>query len=84
MIVFLQRRSAAGGIGDEGVEIIGEKDVDIVARQGAGLVGEAGVKMERAAAVLSGWNDHFTAIPLQDTDSGLVQAGERHIRDTAG
>ncbi len=53
LVVFLQRRSAAGGVGDDGVETAIEHGVDILPRQLARLVANSGMNVQRAAAGLA-------------------------------
>ena len=50
LVVFLQRRTAARGIGDDGVEAAVDHRIDIAPRQLARLVAHPGVDVQRAAA----------------------------------
>ena len=52
MMVFLERGAAAGGVGDDGVEVFAKKDEEILSREFAGGLASAGVRRESAAAKL--------------------------------
>ena len=81
--VFLERRAAAGGVGDDGVEVVDGECGKIRAREVARHVANAGVIGKRAAADLSGGNDDFASVGLQHADGGAVEFAEGDLRDTA-
>ena len=84
MLVFLQRRAAAGGVGDDGVEIAGGEGEEIFAREVAGGVANSGVSGERAAARLIFGHDDFAAVGGEDADGRVVETREGDLRDAAG
>src|SRR5229473_5143325 len=84
MMVFLERGAAAGGVGDDGVEVFARKCGEIVAREFASGIANAGVDGERAAAELILGDDHFAAVGGEDADGGFVELGESDVGDAAG
>ena len=72
MSVFLQSRAAAGGVGDDRVEIVGEEGVEILVGQVAGGLADSGVGCQRATAGLRCGDDYFAAVGLQDADGGAI------------
>src|SRR5216683_1864640 len=84
MIVFLEGGTAAGGVGDDGVEVFAKKCGEIVAREFASGIANAGVGGERAAAELILRDCHFAAVGGEDADGGFVELGESDVGDAAG
>src|SRR6266851_5537565 len=84
MIVFLEGGTAAGGVGDDGVEAFEQKCGEIVAREFASRIAKAGMRGERAAAELILRDCHFAAVGGEDADGGFVELGESDIGDAAG
>src|SRR5260370_30846565 len=84
MIVFLEGGTAAGGVGDDGVEVFAKKCGEIVAREFASGIANAGVGGERAAAKLIFWDDHFAAVGGEDADGGFVELRECDVGDASG
>src|SRR5579864_9635749 len=81
--IFLERGSAACGIGNDGVEVRGWKNFLVRARQIASDVPDSGVRGQRATADLIARYDDFTAIGLQDANRGSIEFTERDLRNTA-
>src|SRR5258707_395206 len=84
MIVFLEGGTAAGGVGDDGVEVFAKKCGEIVAREFASGIANAGMRGERAAAELILRDCHFAAVGGEDADGGFVELGESDVGDAAG
>src|SRR5712671_6809273 len=84
MIVFLEGGTAAGGVGDDGVEVFAKKCGEIVAREFASRIAKAGVGGERAAAELLLGDGHFAAVGGEDADGGFVELRKSDIGDAAG
>src|SRR5229473_7334695 len=84
MIVFLEGGTAAGGVGDNGVEVFAKKCREIVPREFASGIANAGVGGERAAAELIFRDDHFAAVGGEDADGSFVELRESDIGDAAG
>src|SRR6478609_8793441 len=84
VIVFFQGGTTAGGIGDERVKIFGEKDVDVGSRQRSRLFREPGMKVQCAAAGLSGGDHDLAAIPLQHAHGSFVESCKRDVGNTTG
>ena len=72
MIVFLEHGTAAGGVGDDGVEVFAEKCGEILSSEIAGTIANARMRSQRAAAKLVLWDDHFAAVGGEDADGGCV------------
>src|SRR5713226_3269852 len=83
MIVFLECGTAAGGVGDDGVEVFVKKCGEIVAREFASRIAKAGMRGERAAAELIFWDDHFAAVGGEDADGGFVELRKSDVGDAA-
>ncbi len=81
VIVFLERGAAAGGVGEDGVEMFPEEGSDIFARQVAGGFTNASVRGQRTAAKLAIWHDDFTAVGGEHADGGFVKLREGDIGD---
>src|SRR5713226_5823840 len=84
MIVFLECGTAAGGVGDDGVEVFAKKGGEIVAREFASGIANSGVRGEGAAAELIFRDDHFASVGGEDTDGGFVEPRESDVGDAAG
>src|SRR6266851_9333007 len=84
MIVFLEGGTAAGGVGDDGVEVFVKKCGEIVAREFASRIAKAGMRGERAAAELIFRDDHFAAVGGEDADGGFVELRECDVGDASG
>src|SRR5271155_4586880 len=68
VVIFLERRAAAGGVGDDGVEIGQLESREIFARDCAGGFARAGVGGERAAAALVIWDDDLATVGGEHAD----------------
>jgi len=73
MIVFLEHGTAAGGVGDDGVEVFAKKCGEILSSEIAGAIANARMRGQRAAAKLVLWDDHFAAVGGEDADGGFVE-----------
>ena len=82
LAILLQRRAAAGGVGQNSLHIQGEEDVDVAAGEATGRLKVAGVDRESAAAGLLRRDEHLAAIAGQDAHRGLVEIGVEDRRDT--
>ena len=72
VIVFLERGAAAGGVGDDGVELVACEGEQIFAREIARGVADSGVSGERSAAQLIFGDDDFDAVSVEDADGCVV------------
>src|ERR1700694_2915490 len=84
IVIFLQVRSTAGGIGDNGVVIAIEENSYIVSRQLSRLVPEAGVGMQGAATSLSCGDVYLNAVLHQGVYGGAVEMRKRDIVNASG
>ena len=84
MSVFLERGAAAGGVCDDGVEIIVKKDGHVSFCEIASGVADSGVRGESAAAELSPRDDDLAAVGGEDADGGFIEPGEGDVGDAAG
>jgi hypothetical protein len=84
VVVFLECRAAACGVGDNGVEIFAKEGGEILAREIARHVAHSRVSGESAAAQLAGRDDDFAAVGREDADSGFVELREGNLCDAAG
>ena len=84
LFILLQRGAAPGGVGDDGIEIIAEKDVEIYARERSRNIAHARVSRERAAASLSRGNDDFAAVGRQHANRRFMQRGKTDLGDAPG
>ena len=73
MIVFLERGAAAGGIGDDGVEVFAQEDGEVFSGEVARGIANAGMRGEGAATALSRGDDHFAAVGGEDAKGGFVE-----------
>ena len=73
MIVFLEHGTAAGGVGDDGVDVFAKKCGEILSSEIAGAIANARMRGQRAAAKLVLWDDHFAAVSGEDADGGFVE-----------
>ncbi len=72
MAVFFQIGATTGGVDDDCIAVIWLKHLDIMAGKLSAALSFARMHVQRSAALLVGWSDHFAAIDSQDTNSGLV------------
>jgi hypothetical protein len=84
ILVFLERRAAAGGVGDDGVEFAAEEDAHVDARQIASDVADSGVRRQRTAADLAGGHDDLAAVGGEHANRCFVQLRETDLCDAAG
>src|SRR5260370_30103635 len=84
LLVFLERRTASGGVGDHGVEIVAQENGKICARKRTGRIAHARMRRKRAAAGLSRGNDDFAAVRGQHTDRRVMQRGKADLRNASG
>ena len=84
MIVFLERGTAAGGVGDDGVEIFAEENGEVFSGEIACGIANTGMRGEGAAAALSRGDDNFAAVGGEDANRGLVELGEGDVGDASG
>jgi hypothetical protein len=77
LVVLFERGPAAGGIRNDGVEfarrLIGQDCVDVPAGEGAGLLANTRMDMQRAAAGLGGGDNDVSAVLLQHANGSFVQ-----------
>ncbi len=83
MIVFLERGTAAGGVGDDGVEVFAKKRGEIFASEFAGGIANTCMRRERAAAKLIFWDDDFAAVGGEDADGGFVELRKSDVGDAS-
>ena len=81
MVVFLERGAAAGGIGEDGVEIAAEKYRDIFSRKFPRRIANAGVSGQRAAAGLPLGNDDFAAVGGEHANGSFVELRKSDVGD---
>src|SRR5580700_10182817 len=84
MRIFFQRGAAAGGIGDDGVEIVGVKCGEICEREIAGHIADSGMCCKRATANLFGGDYHFAAVCLQHADGCAIEFAESNLSHASG
>src|ERR1700734_2322581 len=80
MRIFFQRGAAACGVGDDGVELVGEKSREVCTSQ----VAHTSVRGKRAAANLSGGDHNLAAIRLQHAYGGAIEITESDLRHASG
>src|SRR6266704_3309132 len=83
MIVFFERGAAAGGVGNDGVEILAKENRQIVAGEAARDVADARVRGESAAAKLPIGHDDFATVSGKDADGRFVQLRKGDISDAS-
>ena len=81
--VGLHVRPAPGGVDHDGLELGGLERGDGGARQRAGALGLAGVRVERAAAALGPRDPHLHPLARQAPDGRLVVRAEHRVLDAA-
>ena len=81
LTVFLESRSAARGVGDDGIEATVHHGIDVAAGQLARLIAHAGVQVQRAATALVFRDHHLAAVLLQYPNGSLIQPREAHVGD---
>ena len=72
LIVFFERRAAASGVGDDGVKILTQEDVEVYARLGASAISHSGVGCKRTAADLPFRHDYLAAVRGKHADGGRM------------
>ena len=82
--VLLEGGTAAGGVGEDGVEAVLEEHGEVAAGEVAGDVAHPGVGGQRAAAELARGHDDFASVSGEDADGGFVEASEADLGDAAG
>ena len=83
-IIFFERGTTAGGVGDDGVEILAEKDGEVCSREIASGISNARVSGKRSATELSFGYDDFTAVGGEDANGGFIEPRECDVGDAAG
>src|SRR6516165_10666436 len=84
MIIFLERGAAAGGVGDDGVEVICSEGHEVPASQVAGNIAESSVQREGAATELRSRDDDFAAICSEDANGGFVEGSKSDVGYATG
>ena len=82
--ILLHGRAAAGGVDDDRVHLGGFKDGDHAAGEASGLIFQARVDHESAAAWLGARDNHLAAFRGEDADGRLVDVLEEDLLNTAG
>ena len=82
-MIFLERRTAAAGVGDDGVVVTSQQGIDIIAGEGPCFFATASVGVQGAAAALVGRDYDFAAVLLEDAHGGLMEACEEDVGDAA-
>ena len=72
MAVFFQIGATTGGVDDDCIAVIWLEHLDVMAGKLSAALSFACMYVQRSAASLVGWGDHFAAIGSQDTNGGLV------------
>ena len=81
--VVLEHRAAAGGVDDDGVELVGVEGGDVLPGQGQGGRLDARVIVDGAAAGLRRRDDDLAAVLLEDAGGGGVGLGEHGVGHAA-
>ena len=84
MIIFLERGTASGGVGDDGVKVFAKEDGKICSSEFAGHIADAGVRGKRTAAKLSFRHHDFAAIRSEDADGGFIEPRKGDVGDASG
>ena len=84
MIVFLERGAAAGGVGNDGIELVAEKYAEIFASEFTSGIANAGVRGERATTKLTIRNNHFATVGSENANGGLIELRKSDIGDASG
>ncbi len=84
MIVFLECGAAAGGVGDDGVEVFTKEDGEVFSGEVPCGVTNAGVCGEGTAAELSPGDDDFATVGGENAYGGFIELRESDIRDASG
>ena len=77
--VVFQVRPAAGGVGDDGVVMLGRKLVDLPLGKGLRQAPLSVVRVQRTAAVLLRRRDDFTTVAGQDLDGVQIHIAEDQV-----
>ena len=62
IMIFLERRAAAGGVGDDGIEIFVEECGDIFSSEAASNIANSGMRGKSSAAKLVRGHDNFATV----------------------
>jgi len=84
VIIFLERGAAAGGVGDDRIEVVASEGEEVFASEIARGVANSSVGGERSAALLGFGDDDFDPVGVEDADGGVVESGEGDLRDASG
>src|SRR5271165_3453750 len=84
MFIFLEGRAAAGGVCNDGVEILAEENIEVDARLQTRRIAHSCVGRQRAAAGLSVRDHDFASIGRENTNGGFMQRGKADLRDAPG
>src|SRR5882724_4116245 len=84
MIVFLERGAAAGGVGNDGIELVAEKYAEIFASEFTSGIANAGVRGEGATTKLTIRNNHFATVGSENANGGFVELRKDDIGDASG
>ena len=82
--VLLEVRAAARGVHDERVDVERLKGFDVAARQRAGIIARAGVRVQRPAARLFPRHKDFDAVAGEHARRRGVRIGECRAHHTSG
>ena len=83
MVVLFERGAAAGGVGDDGIEIFAEENGEIFLREFTGSIADSGVRGEGAAAKLSFGDNDFAAVGSEHADGGFIELRESNVGDAS-
>ena len=82
--ILLEDRTAAGRVGDQGVEVPRFDGLDVSHGLLASDSAQSGVDLQRPAALLFAGDGDFATVPLEHPHRGLVQPAEEHVLHAAG
>src|SRR5215813_2840435 len=84
VVIFLHQRSAASGVGDNGVVVAAQEYLDIFARQLPRIFAEPGMGIQRAATALPCRDVHLNAVFNEHLHRGAVQMRKSNVIDASG
>ncbi len=84
MIVFLERGAAAGGVGDDRVEIFKRESREVFACKIAGGIAHSCMRGQSSTAELRRGDDDFAAVAGENADGGVIELREGDLGDAAG
>src|SRR5712692_2635499 len=84
MIVFLECGAAAGGVGDDGIEIFVGEGREICPGKIARGIADTGVSGQRSATKLILGDDDFAAVRGEHADGGFIEIRKYDIGDATG